>query len=358
MKRAALAVFLAMTLAPSSALAVRTAAVRTVSSASTYTASSSRAPTVHSQSPYPGSRQRTFFPQFAATIDARNAPVNRSSVHLYVDGQDVTASTSVTENTVNYMPRARVGAGWHDVFLEGADTAGQTFSDAWVFQSEAPDVNDPPPTTGGFAFFPAGGTHFAQGNDFMHFFFLSPFNGIPTLQLCGFSQLGFIHVAFTPVFFTTVPLTFGDGFSPFIGCNAGVFFTPFTPFNGINTVFLPVTPIPPIGIAGPQVTPNIPITQGVQRTMQPGIVRYGMPLPVTGGTMPSATTAIGSPRTITPIYPAIRNYPAPMTAPQIGVPRSALPVMRMPMPAMPASRPIPHAPAAPPPVAIPHPIPH
>lgn len=358
MNRAALAAFLVLSLAPASVLAARAVGVRTVSDASTYTASSSRAPTVHSQSPQPGSRQRTFFPQFAATIDARNAPVNSNSLHFYVDGQDVTASTSVTQNTVYYLPRARLGAGWHDVFLEGADTAGQTFSDAWVFQSEAPDVDDPAPATNGFAFFPAGGPHFAHGSNFLHFFFLSPFAGIPTLQLCGFSQLGFVHVAFTPVFFTTIPIAFGDGFSPFFGCNAGVFFTPFTPFNGINTVFLPVTPIPPIGIAGPQVTPNIPITQGTQRTMQPGIVRYDVPLPVTGGTMPTTTT-IGTPRTITPIYPAIRNNPAqPMMAPQMGVPRSSLPVMRMPMPAMPASHPVPHVPAAPPPVAIPHPIPH
>lgn len=319
----------------------------------TYTASSPHSPKVRDQLPAPGAHLRTFYPQFSAAIDTFGAPLDRFAVHLYVDGQDVTDGTSVTQNTVSYIPRARVSTGWHDVFLEGADTAGQTFSDAWVFQSAAPDTNIDPPETAGFSFFPVGGSDFSTWGGhghggFMHFFFQSPFFGTPVLQLCGAPVTGtFIQVPFAPVFFTTVAFpagTVGGALTPFLGCGtAGVVFTP----NQLNfgTVFVPVAPI---GIAGPAVTPNIP-SQWSTRSMQPGL--RSVQLPTTPSmSVPVPNASIGTYRSTMPVYRVVPNMVRPMPMPNaMPMMRSVMPVMRVPMP---AARPM----APPPPVA--RPIPH
>jgi hypothetical protein len=323
------------------------ATVHIVNGASTYTASSVHAPTVTNQNPLPGSRMRTFFPQFSARIDTHGrAPLKRASVHLFVDGMDVTPAAALTQNTVTYLPRTRVSSGWHDVFLEGSDTAGQTFSDAWVFELQAPDFAGVEPISPGFGFFPVGSPQFGG---FMHFVLIAPADGFAALQLCGIPQIAFVHVSLSPVFFLTVPVAFDDGFSPFFGCNVGALFSPFNGFNQFNTVFIPL----PLGIAGPNVQPNIPIPQsGEARQLLP-VYRRGelpmttAPVPQSGGT---------SPRSIMPIY---RTMPLPYSVPVPGTRAGA------PMPVagaraiLPVTRTVPHSPPvkvpAPPP---PHPIPH
>lgn len=350
MKHAVIAVALVCAFAPSNVAA----AVHVTGFATTYDASTAHAPTVLNQAPTPGSHVRTFFPQFSATMNSRSGvPVRRSSVRLFVDGMDVTSNASVTENTVSYMPKGRVAPGWHDVFMEGADTTGQTFSDAWVFQSLAPDVPVDPPVTSGFAFFPSGDPYFQHG--FMHFFLIAPGDGFATLQLCGFPSYAFAHIAFSPAFFLTVAIPYAVTFySPLVGCNAGAFYSP---YNQFNTVFVPV----PWGIAGPNVTPNVP-TFPQARAMQPVYRRVDVP-PGMG-----VTPAVGSaPQTYVPRYaqpvfrvpipgmvPAPGIAPATRTVPSVlypyAAPRSVLPVTRAPLPAVPHVMPI-----VPAPVPIPHP---
>jgi hypothetical protein len=344
MKGAARAVIFALTFAPAIAVA---APVHIAGAASAYTASSARAPTVTNEVPLPGSRVRSFYPQFSARIDTHGrAPLNRSSLHLFLDGIDVTPSAAITQNTVTYLPQRRVSSGWHDVFLTGADTAGQKFSDAWVFQLQAPDVNVDP-VASGFGFFPVGSPQFG----FMHFVLIAPTDGFAALQLCGIPQLAFVHVRLSPVFFITVPVTVQTGFSPFFGCNIGAFFSPFNTFNQFGPVFLPL----PIGIAGPNVQPNIPFPQSAQtRRMLPVYRRADVP--VTTTTAP-VQTVIGVPRSVMPIYRAV---PMPNAVPmQPGTVRAPMPVSGT-RAILPVTRAVPPAhPAVKVPVpVVPQPIPH
>lgn len=315
MNRAALAVSLVLSVAPAS---VAAAPVHFVSGATTYTASSAHAPTVTGETPQPGSRVRTFYPQFSATIDTHGrAPLDRTSVQLFVDGSDVTPAAALTQNTVSYMPHARVSSGWHDVFLEGKDTAGQKFSDAWVFQLQSPDVGIGP-VNSGFGFFPVGSPQFG----FVHFVLIAPTDGFAALQLCGIPQFAFAHVQLSPVFFLTVPVTIDNGFSPFFGCSAGAFFSPFNGFNQLGQVFIP---LPFVGIAGPNQPPNIPFPQAAQSAPGPQTmpIYRRAELPITT-IAPIPQTVIGAPaRNIVPIYRAV---PGAMAAPQPGVPAQPMPV--------------------------------
>lgn len=351
-----MAVALLLILAPSISAA---APVHLISGATNYTATSAHAPTVSNLAPIPGSRVRTFYPQFSATIDTHGgSEVERRSLRLFVDGMEVTASAAITQNTVTYLPHSRVSSGWHDVFLEGADTAGRKFSDAWVFELLPPDTGIEP-ATGGFGFFPVGSPDFGG---FMHFVLIAPTDGFADLQLCGIPQLAFVHVRLSPVFFLTVPVTFENGFSPFFGCNVGAFFSPFNGFNQFGTVFLPL----PLEIAGPNVQPNIVLPpSGEARQLQPVYRRTEFPLN-TAPALPQTT--ITSPRSLMPIYRmAPQNFlpvPNAMAPPFPGPGTSTVPLPPMPVagsrPVLPVTRglPAPHVPirvpAPPPPVPIPH----
>lgn len=235
------AVVFALMLGPGAAGASSTGQSSEIDAASAYYRGATGAPTVENQNPRPGSRLRTYFPQFFATIVTHgDAPLRKDSLHLSVDGTDVTTRSSITGGSVSYMPREHLRAGWHDVFLEGADAAGKPFSDAWAFQTEAPDgigITDP-----------AAGLQVVQTGDtrsgFAHVFFTSPDDGFALLQLCGFPAIGFVHVRLSPVFFLTVPVQFFDGFVPFGGCVPQV---AFSPFGGFGSIFIPL----PISVAGP-----------------------------------------------------------------------------------------------------------
>lgn len=309
MNRAALAATVILALTPVSAPA---AAVHHEGRASTYTATSPLAPAVIAQEPSPGARLRTFFPEFSATIRTQtSAPLRRGSLHFFVDGTDVTQSSTFSANVVSYMPRRHIAPGWHDVFIEGADTAGREFSDAWVFESLAPDWDDAEAAPQ-FGFIPVGNPDFGG---FMHFVLISPDDGFARLQLCGLPEFSFIHVRLSPVFFVTIPVNTFGGFSPFFDCDAGAFFTPFDDFN---PVFIPVR----MNIAGPGVAPNIP-TQPSTSTP-----RYTQPV-YRRGEQP----AVALPRTngATPVYRAPQipaaNIPR-ANIPRPNIPRTIEPVTR------------------------------
>jgi hypothetical protein len=313
--------------------------------ASTYVANSPLAPTVRNLSPSPGDTVKAFFPHFAATIDTHGrAPVRRQSVRLYVDGQDVTTSASIDGNTVSYLPRAHLKAGWHDVFLQGADTANHAFSTAWVFKTLSPDVDDPISGDGGFAFVPVG-----FGGPFQHFFLISPFDGFGQVQFCNGFQFPLLRAGLGPVFFGTVPIGFG---TPFLGCNPGLVFTPFQAGLGqLNSLFFPIEiagpgifqhgfpgrrrPLifgPAAGIAAPPGVLTAPggiAAPGVIRTVPTMSVfrSTGAIVPVTGVPV---TGIQGLPINRAPILPGTRvNFPpaagAPIVMPPISVPQPFIP---------------------------------
>jgi hypothetical protein len=302
MKRAAVALGAALAFAPAN---VTAAPVHTVTGASSYYASSALAPSVSDQNPEPGARLRTFYPQFSATIRTHGEGLRHGTLHFYVDGVEVTAYTSFAGGVVTYIPRDRVAPGWHDVFLEGADAAGRTFSDSWVFESLPPDTDTDETYAYGYGVIPSGVPALFPG-DFIHYFFIAPDDGVAFLRFCGLGQFPFVHVPLSPVFFVTVPVPFDGAFAPFAGCNPSVFFSP---FNQFTTSFIPV----PFAIAGPGITMPHHQPAWQYRGMVPGIRRAE-----------------------SPVY------------------RSAMPATRFPQPVMIT---VPHPVAIPHPVSVPHPHP-
>jgi hypothetical protein len=164
----------------------------------------------------------------------------------------------------------------------------------------------------GSALLPIG---FGFGGPFAHFFLVSPFNGLAQLQLCGFA-VPFTQAAGTPVFFATVPVTFG---SVFVGCNPGIVFTPFGT-GLVAPIFFPLQ------IAGPSIfQQGHPVSRMVQSSsmlpvyhtsampMRAGVIpRYAIPvtraLPAMGlrGTPAFGTPMMGLPGTRMPtttVYP-------------------------------------------------------
>lgn len=290
-------VVLAMALAPSQSFA--SAPVSIVGGDSTYQASSPLAPAVQNMQPAPGTVIRAFFPRFSAFIDTHDrAPLRRTSIHFYVDGKDVTEQASILDGNVAYLPREHLGAGWHDVFLQGADLANRTFSQAWVFRSQSPDIDVPLSGDGGFAFAPVG-----AGGPFMHFFFVSPFDGFSTLQLCNFS-VPLTHAGGSPVFFVTVPATLG---TLLLGCNSGFVFTPFGIAQAAPIFF-------PIGIAGPGFFEN-------------GGHNRRIPLP-------AEPTTVQDNRVRMPVYPQ-QTMPVYRSGATPGNPARTMPVYRVPVMGLP-----------------------
>lgn len=272
-----------------------------------YQSSSPLAPTVSALEPSPGARLRTFFPRLSATIYTHGrAQLKLHSVHLYVDGADVTQLASITRDQVTYLPRQHVTQGWHDAFLQGVDTANHSFSDAWVFQTQDPDVDMPFDGNDGSALLPIG---VGFGGPFSHFFIVSPFNGFAQLQLCGL-QVPFIQAGATPVFFATVPVAFGSNF--FLGCTPGVVFTPFG-FGTVSPIFFPLE------IAGPSIFQNgHPVSRMVQSSMMPVYGRTA--LPVHRVTSMPGYSALPAYRLTRPILPAM-----PGSMPTMALPTSHLP---------------------------------
>lgn len=297
--------------------------------AATYEASSPLAPGVRDLAPAPGTTQRAFFPRLSATLQTHGAPLRLQSIHLYVDGRDVSAAAALNGNSVAYVPRERLQAGWHDVFLEGSDTANNGFSEAWIFRSENPDIETPIEDSG-FAFMPVG-----RHGRFEHFFLVSPFDGFALLQLCGF-EFPLHHAGGTPIFFVTVPITLGTAF---LGCNPGLAFTPFQAGIGIlNPIFFPIE------IAGPGIFQNGGDHHGRHPLSAPayGTRAYGTPaMPV------YQTPAMPVYRTpVTPVYqtPAMPIYRTSTGMPVSGSPiraaappraGPALPTVSIPQPSIP-----------------------
>jgi hypothetical protein len=291
--------------------------------ASTYQAGSSAAPVVRDLSPAPGATLRSFFPTVAAVIASpERTALNRPSVHLFFDGKDVTPATSVNGNSLSYTPRQHVSAGWHDVFLEGKDVANRTFSEAWIFRTDDPDIDLPAGDEASFGFLPIGIVPGTNG-PFMHFFFVSPFSGIALLQLCGFAA-PLTQVPGTPVFFVTTPLTLG---TVLLGCTPAIAFTPFG-LGNVTPIFFPIE------IAGPGIfqTPTQPRgmapVPGAPRVVPPGlgVPRIGVP--------PIGVPRVGVPRVGVPPI----GVP-PVGVPRAGVPRSGVPRVGVPRISLPG---IPH----------------
>ena len=64
-------------------------------------------------------------------------PVNRDTLHVYVDGQDVSASTEASSTAFNVTAPFALNPGTHTVRVTGVTAAGATFDKSWSFTTRA-----------------------------------------------------------------------------------------------------------------------------------------------------------------------------------------------------------------------------
>lgn len=267
---------------------------------------------VTAKQPAPQARLRTFYPVISAAI--RHA--GGAHVHVFLDGNDVTGFIGRQGDRISYVPRERLSAGWHDVFLEGIAEDGRRFNDAWVFQTQAPDGDWDDSGIGAPVFIPVGTTLGVSSiGGFLHFFFIAPADGFAVLNLCNLGTFPFEHFAGSPVFIVTVPFT---QLTPFSNCGVTAFFTP---LGGGQGQFFP------LGIAGPPMSARTGVTPGV-RTNIP-LYRAVPSAPAGGTTMRSLPASGAQPQMI--LIPGTRTIPAVgssvphTTIPHTTTPRTTIP---------------------------------
>lgn len=191
-----------------------------------------RAPSVEEQSPHQDELIGSQYPQIYARFNGGTSAVNPSTVTVNVDGQDVTASATVSSAYVAYTPQYGLSTGQHRVEISGAADDGTPFSTGWSFRVDAGDsalyVNGdmgPGPYFNGFnsfwfpryRFFPPGFSVFTPGPLF-------------------FDRDDIVEVIFFNRFFTA-----GNGFFSVTGIQGDF---PLTPWPGNPGFFWGFTRVP------------------------------------------------------------------------------------------------------------------
>jgi hypothetical protein len=87
----------------------------------------------------PATSARTTQPNIRASF---SEPVNRDSLHVYVDGQDVSGSTEASSSSFNVTPPFALNPGTHTVRVTGTTAAGATFDKSWSFTTAAGATNN------------------------------------------------------------------------------------------------------------------------------------------------------------------------------------------------------------------------
>ena len=179
-------------------------------------------PTVEDERPAPGSLIGSPYPTIYARLGGGSSAVNPSSVQITVDGEDVTASSTVSSAYVSYTPSTALATGQHTVSISGSTDDGAPLSDGWTFRVDAGTSSDYTAGTYGGGAFPSGGfgsMAFAGGG----------FDGFG-FPLNGFRRFGFFPAGFSV--FTPGPLLLVSG-----NLIEVIFVSQFFPFgNGFFTV--------------------------------------------------------------------------------------------------------------------------
>ncbi len=82
----------------------------------------------------PATNTNTTEPNIRATF---SEPVNRDTLHVYVDGQDVSGSTEASTMSFNVTPSFALNSGTHTVHVTGTTAAGASFDTGWSFTTSA-----------------------------------------------------------------------------------------------------------------------------------------------------------------------------------------------------------------------------
>jgi hypothetical protein len=99
------------------------------------------APYADGVQPAPNTRVGTAYPTISAAVPlAQNAAI--ASLHLTLDGIDVTRDAHYAGTYVTYIPRTGLSLGTHSVVVAGIDTAGRPFDSEWSFETTLPAAPD------------------------------------------------------------------------------------------------------------------------------------------------------------------------------------------------------------------------
>lgn len=276
---------------------------------------SALAPSVVSREPAPNARLDTDYPTISATFALHGGP-QITTTRMFVDGNDVSNQTRFDGETISYVPRDRLGSGWHHVFVEGTDANGQSFESSWSFDArDRPVGYDPDLDYDGFQFYANGPTTFYPG-DFMNFVLVAPPGGYATLQLCGGWQYPFSNYSYGNFYQITLPVPGGYSY-PY--CNATAIYTS---WDGQQT-YLPIPIIIAIYTqpAGPTSPPQPQATPSYRRITPVGRRPESTPAPAPTGSrrIEPAPHPIKLPRPaphVPPILPQVQPRPHPIASPR------------------------------------------
>jgi hypothetical protein len=94
-------------------------------------------PRIHDRTPEPDSRVTGARPNISAEFDDQGSGIDRSAVHLLLNGQEVTQEATVSRGFISYTPSAPLPAGTQKVQLVVSDKAGNRVETVWNFMEEA-----------------------------------------------------------------------------------------------------------------------------------------------------------------------------------------------------------------------------
>lgn len=190
-----------------------------------------KAVSVQDESPHQGELIGSQYPQIYARFAGGTSAVNPSTVSVNVDGQDVTAGSTISSAYVSYTPDYGLQTGQHAVEITGAADDGTGFSDTWTFRVDAGSSSTYMPS-GGF------GNGFAATSSFRspRFRFFPPgfsvFTPSPLFLVSG----GVIEVIFVSRFFPAG--------NPFFSINGIPGMFPLAPWPGNPGFFWGFTTVP------------------------------------------------------------------------------------------------------------------
>src|SRR5450755_4673025 len=135
-------------------------------------------PTADDLRPAPNSVVGSTYPQIYARLAGNSSSVNPSTVHLIVDGGDVTSLAAISSAYVSYTPSAGLANGSHSVEITGEAEDGASIDQSWTFRVDAGSNYDYASSVIGYypsvygyrryGFFPPGFSLYSPGPAFLY----------------------------------------------------------------------------------------------------------------------------------------------------------------------------------------------
>lgn len=258
-------------------------------------------PTVEYRRPAPNETVGAAFPSISAAVETHGGPpIDESSVRIFIDGRDVSDRAYRSGDLIGYTPAQPLGAGSHEVTVQGADANGRRFTANWDFNSTFVYSTVPTPYNYG-GFYVAGPTSFVTPG-IVQVVLVAPQGGYGFANLCGYAQqFAFVYSPSVRRYLATVPVP-PNLFAP--SCLvSGTFYDPAGTRNYL-------------AVSAPISINTMPISLSTQRSPSPAAPRFPVthPTPIPRPTPRATPTSRPTPR-VSPT-PRATHRPAPSAAPK------------------------------------------